>query len=319
MSTPSSPTPTVAVDKWIGVVAGVVAPTTVITGLCYYFGFVSARAYFAYFGVDTESFQYSTTDYVLRSVSVLYPALVIALVVSCAMFTLRAYERRSLRKVGRSPLALRGGWAAMVAGAILTALAVLGVIAPRFSVLLSTTLIPVALAVGALLIVAGSEALAALRSGDTPRSATPAQRSVWMFAGAAIVLAAFWLTNIFATEYGRQQAQNAAADLWDKETVVTLDTTEPLFAPSNLVLETPLGTQPGQRFAYRYECLRTLVVRPDRWVLVPARWTVENGYSLIIPIDDSSRISLTKLNALSENKKATDWKAPWQCPEIAPL
>lgn len=153
-----------AVDKWIGVVAGVVAPTTVITGLCYYFGFVSARAYFAYFGVDTESFQYSTTDYVLRSVSVLYPALVIA-----------------------------------------------------------------------------------------------------------------------------------------------------------LVPETPLGTQPGQRFTHRYECLRTLVVRPDRWVLVPARWTVENGYSVIIPIDDSSRVSPTKLDGLADNEEATKWESPWQCPEIAPL
>lgn len=75
MSEVSPPTPavavesTVAVDKWIGVVAGVVAPTTVITGLCYYFGFVSARAYFGYFGVDTESFEYSTADYVLRSVA----------------------------------------------------------------------------------------------------------------------------------------------------------------------------------------------------------------------------------------------------------
>ncbi|MFD6388755.1 hypothetical protein [Nocardia sp. NPDC060259] len=319
MSAPSSPTPTVAVDKWIGVVAGVVAPTTVITGLCYYFGFVSARAYFAYFGVDTESFHYSTADYVLRSVSVLYPALVIALVVACALFAIRVYGWRALREVGDSRLAHRAGWAAIVTGAILTALAVLGVVAPRFSVLRSTVLIPVVLAAGALLTVAGSEALAALRSRDTPRSATSAQRSVWMFAGVAIVLASFWLTNIFADWYGQLQAQRTAADLWDRETVVTLDTTEPLFAPRNLVLETPLGTQPGQRFTHRYECLRTLVVRPDRWVLVPARWTVENGYSLIIPIDDSSRVSLTKLDGLSDNKEATKWESPWQCPEIAPL
>ncbi|MGW6724561.1 hypothetical protein ACWF9G_01525 [Nocardia sp. NPDC055029] len=306
-------------DKWIGVVAGVVAPTTVITGLCYYFGFVSARAYFGYFGVDTESFQFSTADYVLRSVAVLYPALVIALVVACSLFAIHVYGRRALRKAGGSRLAYRGGWSGIVAGAILTALAILGVVVPRFSVLWSTVLVPVALAAGALLIVAGSEALAALRSGDTPRSATPAQRSVWMFAGAAMVLAAFWMTNIFANWYGGLQAQKTVDELWERETVVTLDTTEPLFAPENLVLETPLGTQPGQRFTHRYECLRTLVVRPDRWVLVPARWTVENGYSLVIPIDDSSRISLTKLDRLSENKAATDWKAPWQCPEIAPL
>jgi hypothetical protein len=161
--------------------------------------------------------------------------------------------------------------------------------------------------------------LEACRPGDLPRAATPAQRCTWLFAGAAIVLALFWLTNIFATKYGQQQAQNTAGDLWDKETVVVLDTTEPLFAPSNLVQETPLGEQPGQRFAYRYECLRTLVVRPDRWVLVPARWTVQNGYALIIPFDDSTRISLTRLHGLADNKEATNWDAHWQCPEVAPF
>lgn len=145
------------------------------------------------------------------------------------------------------------------------------------------------------------------------------ERSTWLFAGAAIVLALFWLTNIFATEYGHHQAQKTAGDLWDKETVVVLDTTEPLFAPPNLVQETPLGSRPGQRFTYRYECLRTLVVRPDRWVLLPARWTVENGYALIVPIDDSARISLTKLDGLSDNKEATKWDAKWQCPEVAPF
>ncbi|AQA24497.1 hypothetical protein BTZ20_2925 [Rhodococcus sp. MTM3W5.2] len=51
---PPAPTRPPAVDKWIGAVAGVVAPTTLITGLCYYFGVIYKNAFFAYFSLDDE-------------------------------------------------------------------------------------------------------------------------------------------------------------------------------------------------------------------------------------------------------------------------
>ncbi|GES36222.1 hypothetical protein RAJCM14343_1473 [Rhodococcus aetherivorans] len=305
------------VDKWIGVIAGVVAPTTVLTGLCYYFGYVSARAYFAHFGIDTDAFGFSTADYVLRSVSVLYPALVMLLAAGCVVFWTRAYGLRVLRRGRRSGLARRTGWVTSAVGALLTTLAVLAVVVPRFSVLRNPALVPVFLGLGAVLIVAGTGILAALRQVTTPQSASSAERATWLFAGAAVVLALFWLTNIFATEYGRAQAQNTAADLWDKETVVVLDTADRLFAPVNLVRESGLGAAPGQRFAYRYECLRALFARPEYWVLVPARWTAQYGYVLIVAVDESSRISVTRREGLADTP-AANWDAQWPCPEVAP-
>lgn len=301
----------------MGVIAGIVAPTTVITGLCYYFGYVSARAYFAYFGVDTEALEFTTADYVLRSVSVLYPALMVLLAAGCAVFWTRAYGRRVLRRTTRSHLAIRTGWTTIAVGTLLTVLAVLGVAAPRFSVLRAPVLVPVALGLGAVSILAGSGIVAALRAGNPPSPSTPAERSTWLFAAAAVVLALFWLTNIFAAEYGRRQAETIGAELWDRETVVVLDTTDRLFAPSNLVRETVLGAPPGHGFAYRYECLRTLVVRHDRWVLLPARWTVQNGYALIVAASDSSRLAVMRLEGLADTA-AANWDAEWPCPEVAP-
>ena len=40
-----------AFRRWIGVVGLFIAPTTVSTSLCYYFGYVYARKYFDYFGM----------------------------------------------------------------------------------------------------------------------------------------------------------------------------------------------------------------------------------------------------------------------------
>ena len=50
-------------------------------GLCFYFGYVSTRAYLAYFGVDSDAVGFSTGDYMLKSVSVLYPPLVTLLLI----------------------------------------------------------------------------------------------------------------------------------------------------------------------------------------------------------------------------------------------
>ncbi|AQA23413.1 hypothetical protein BTZ20_2924 [Rhodococcus sp. MTM3W5.2] len=146
----------------------------------------------------------------------------------------------------------------------------------------------------ALAIAAGTEVLAALRSRSAPRLATTAERLTWLLTAAALVLALFWLTNIYANDQGRTRAQDTAKHLWFRQSVVVLDTTEPLFAPPDLVHETELNPQAAQRFRYRYQCLRTLVVRPDSWVLVPARWTERYGYALIVPIDESSRIIVTR-------------------------
>ncbi|MFC7447091.1 hypothetical protein [Rhodococcus daqingensis] len=297
-------------------------PTTLITGLCYYFGVVSKSAYFAYFSLDDDAFGFSTADYVRDSVAVLYPVLVVLLAATCAGFWILLYGRRRLR-LGRQ--SGRAGWAGIAAGGALIALAVWGVVAPVIPLprgiavpVLTAVMIPVALGLGAVLIAAGTEVLVVLRSRSSPRLTTAAERSTWLFAGAALVLALFWLTNIYANDYGRDHAEAAASELWDKESVVVLDTADPLFAPSNLLQESELSPQPGQRFRYRYECLRTVAVRPDRWVLVPARWQETYGYALIVRIDESSRVIVTRRSDLPDMNVPGGWHGEWPCPEVAP-
>jgi hypothetical protein len=156
---------------------------------------------------------------------------------------------------------------------------------------------------------------------------TTARRMSLIAACAVIVMSLFWLTNIFATAYGENEAKATAAKLWSKETGVTLYTAEPLGAPSNLIVESVLkqgnsndsGTSTPQASGgtFRYLCLRALVVRGDRWVLVPARWTPEFGYAVIVDANASNRISVLRLKGIGDTG-AVNWSGNWVCPELAP-
>ena len=121
---------------------------------------------------------------------------------------------------------------------------------PQLAVIRSPLLTPLALGLGTLLVIVGCWLLSTLRtarrrcqsstgqfgvsrsrSASTRRPFAAAERASLFVAAAMILMALFWLTNLFATAYGEQEAQKAAAKLWTKETSVILETTERLDPP----------------------------------------------------------------------------------------
>lgn len=302
------------IDKWLGIVATILAPTTVVTSLCYYFGLVEARKYYGYFGIDANSLGLTSGDYVMRSVSVLYPLIVALLALYWAVLWVRVYAKRAIHR-DRHPRSVRyAAWACVALGIALTVRGIVGVTVPRFGIVDFTGLTPGALGIGASLLISGWWVSAQLRSLSAPHLSTPAQRASQLIAVAVVILALFWLTNLFATEYGLHAAKKTAAGLWHRETVVVLDTTDRLYAPPEFVREAKLPTAAGQKFHYRYECFRALEVRADRIVLVPAKWSPENGYTLTVRFDGSSRITSTRYRGLATADYA-DYDG-WKCPEI---
>ena len=313
------------VHRWVGIVGLFVAPTTVITSVCYFFGFISTRKYFSYFGIDSNAIGFTTSDYVLKSVSVLYAPILVLLVAWAAMLWAGEYLRR-LAKSGQHTRLIRVvGWAAIAVGALGALRGVVGVLLPKLQVIHSLALTPLALGLGTVSMVAGVWLLSTLRTRSAPSSFATAERASLFVAGAVIIMALFWITDMFATAYGENQAQSAAAKLWSKETGVTLDSAERLDPPANLIAETSLTSPAGASeqvvsspdTTFRYQCFRALVVRGDRWVLVPARWTPEYGYALMIDADSSNRISVLRLKGIADTG-AVDWAGEWQCPEVAP-
>jgi len=115
------------VNRWLGIVGLVVAPTTLVTSLLYYFGSVSTRKHLLYFGVDPSAVGYTTSDYVTNSVGIVF-ALTLGLLAVFAAILLAGLGIRRLACAGRGARLMRWtAWALIVLGALATVVGVVGV------------------------------------------------------------------------------------------------------------------------------------------------------------------------------------------------
>jgi hypothetical protein len=107
-------------SRVIGLVAAVVAPTTLITALAYYFGYRRERAFAGFFGIDVSALNFTTTDYVLRSVDALFVPAVVVLVAFGAFFV-HALAGELSGRIDLAPIAAVAGLCALIVGIALLA------------------------------------------------------------------------------------------------------------------------------------------------------------------------------------------------------
>jgi hypothetical protein len=254
-------------ERWVSFAAGIVAPVTLISGLLFYFGYVSARAQYEYFGIDVDTIGLDTRDYVMRSPQpLLVPLLVMALIAVAGLLLHNAVQPTTV--------GLRRAKAVVVVFLLIGVLALIG-----YPVLRD---IPYYALFVPLLIGLAAAALGYLSFVD---------RRQYALIGLLAVVAttcAFWATATTAQYSGRGLAKSHAANL-DEFPVVILDTKERLQLRSPGIEETALQAGEGQTFKYRYRGLRLLVVGQNRLFLVPQSWNASNT-TLVVPLDGSIRV-----------------------------
>jgi hypothetical protein len=284
--------------------ANFIAPTTAVTALLIYFGFVGTRARFAYFGVYLDLADLSNRALVLYGLEVLYvPAAIVFLAILLAVGT-HAMVTWILAAPSRHDWALAGASVAGLGGLLLTARAVVGIVVVRVAREERPGATALALAIGPFLIayacwIAGRAALGD-RAGGPARDRFAAWygtaqvtrlRRAGAFAVAGLVVAGlFWAANSFAAGFGTGRAVDDATALPRRPEVV-LDTKERLIDPPEGVTETALPAHEGQTFRYRYRGLRLLLATGGRLFLVPERWT-DQGRTLVVPNDAQLRLQL---------------------------
>lgn len=307
-------------QSWLGVVGVVAAPLSAITALCYYFGRVSTNAKMTYLGVSTEVVGFTTNDYVAQSAGVLFVIALSAALV-CASVLAVCLIFRSLVRRGRHVVALRRtALVVMILGIAGLLRAVRGVWSPGSFHDDQGWQTPAALALGAALLLVGEWMRRAC--DDPAQSVLPPTRvgQVLLAINAIVlILALFWVTNVFAEKAGKVEGTNAAAGLWSTNSTVILDTHDQLDLPSELIKVRTLPTRDAQQQpTYRYECFRTIAVRDDRWVLMPANWKPEFGFTVIVIADASHRIMLRNIKGnpreMGTGPNVRDY---WPCPEFA--
>ncbi len=316
---------TQSAQRWLGLAALFVAPTSLLTGLCYFFGLAYLRSRLDYFGIDPSTLELTTTDYVVAVVKAFFFAALRALaVIAVALLLVVALHHwaatgkriKLLRLSARvvlsvAVLCLANGLCWLASERLPIAWVLHGASAPytAWSIVLGVALIVTGYWM--LVISNGSGSIA-------KRLPRPAERTLIVIAASAIVTALFWITDIYATDLGKKDAAYDAQNLWVKDESVQLDTTEVLTPPSRLVKTSRLPSDGGPAApTYRYECLHVIEVRNGHYILLPAKWTRETGWALSLTPDSTHRINGVVHQRLADlTGNGNNVRTFWQCPEV---
>lgn len=301
-------------ERWVTFATTFIAPVTLLSALLFYFGYVSSRAQYEYFGVDVDTIGLSTQDYVIRSPQpLLVPLLMLVLFGIAAMLLHAAISRRIAmaapdeREAERLDQYRRLARRVAIAGlAVLGAGVVLLISYPYVREWALFNLVtPLLLGIGAALAAYASRVQSLLHppmahtraAGEEPVPAamTHADNSMLVLRRTArglsfvVVLASvFWATATIAQWSGRGLAHYQAKHL-DTLPSVIIDTHERLFLRSPGVEETVLPASLGQTFHYRYRNLRLLIQGHDQMFLVPEQWSPSDS-TIIVRLDGTVRV-----------------------------
>ncbi|GAA3625647.1 hypothetical protein GCM10022200_05000 [Microbacterium awajiense] len=274
------PAPGQGFEKWMGFLSGFVAPLTVVTALLFYFGYVSTREFFLYFGIDVDLIGLGSQEFVMRSPGALFIPVMVLLLLSAGLLV---GHRMLRRRLVEEPVAVAGRVVATIAwsgiGLVLGGLLVafLGPVLADGGV--AQLITPVLLAVGA--------GLCAYAASTARARGASLSRTVVVLLVLVMVAGTFWATATVAQWWGRGQARAVASDFTVLPAVV-LDTRERL-APGNDAitfheLDVP-DADGGATYGFRYFGLRLLAQGDGRLYLVPDRWS-PNASTIVVPYDD---------------------------------
>ncbi|TWD79067.1 hypothetical protein FB561_0117 [Kribbella amoyensis] len=262
-----------------------VAPTTLLTGVLYYFGLVSARAYYSYFGVSLSALDFSTTTYVARSADTFFkPAATFLLVLAVAF---GAHHLLKYVLGDRDH-----GWGRGLGyGLIGLSLVTLGVGLAGLYGIPRGLWSPLSLAASGLLFEYGLWVLSTY-GRPAPAIKSLAVAGIYLRRGliaAMVFIATFWAVTNIAQDRGTANARLAELSLrLQPQAVVYSERDLHLLPGRGIGLKKLDGEDSAYR--YRYNGLRPLVYSNDRWFLLPVGWTRTNGATVIVLLDDPSRV-----------------------------
>ena len=268
--------------RTFGVIGAVVAPTTLLTALMFYFGAQHASWFFRYFGVNYTILDLTAADYLRRSADGMFvPLLFTAGVAAAALWARRALTGRlpgAMRRAG----ARHGARACALLGLVALATALLGVLAPRtFDGQLA--LPALCLVAGTLLVVVGSRLH---RAPDAP--SVNGVVAEWAAAVVMIGVGLFWAVGNYsaAVGTGRGADMEAALPGWPD---AVLYSTEPLNLPTDAATTTTCTATEGG-YHYRYQGLKLVFASATQFLFLPGDWAQSRGPAVVLPRSESVRI-----------------------------
>ncbi|GAA4082678.1 hypothetical protein [Nonomuraea soli] len=272
--------------------SSIVAPTTLVTALLFYFGYLATRARFEYFGVYLDLVNLSTADLLLYGSEVVYVPVVLVALTALAAAGLRMGTQRLVSDPGRDPLSRWVTRAVAGVGVILLVRALVGILVPAVSQREQPATTALCLTGGVLLLRHAGTLWETLRRRRAEPGWAPPDSAVTVARWSIIALAVcglFWAANSFAASYGAGRAQGDAATI-GRRPEVHLETAEPLSAlPAGVGHAVLPG---GGKFKHRYTKLRLLVESGGHLYLVPAPWQPGTSRTIVLAHSGDVRLQL---------------------------
>ncbi|MCG5215999.1 hypothetical protein [Streptosporangium sp. KLBMP 9127] len=233
-------------------VANVIAPTTAVTTLLFYFGYVATTARFRYFGVYLDMVDLSLQEMLLYGVEVVFPPLIVLAVVSLLVIALHTAVRYLQSSPDRDVSTGWTGLFAVVAGLLAFTRGVVGVLVPHVARNETIATTPVSLAGGAVAMAYGLSLLRTIgirwahrRSSPHPPPATPPTTASAVPVGEAAVARAGEAAAVPVGEQAVARAREGEAAV-ARAVEATVPIGEPAVARVGESTVVPVGEQAGE-------------------------------------------------------------------------
>jgi hypothetical protein len=303
---PTAPATSNGLSQLTRILGGIVAPTTLLTALLFYFGYTHAYWYFDYFGVNSTLLGLTTRDYVQRSVDGLFVPLTVTACVALAVLWGHAVLRTRLAASSHART-LRSLAAVMAAGGLVLATA-------GFTSIFANTVLdnyiavaPLSLAAGVLVLMYAVHLWRSLTAKDQPGSRATTQEwgTVVEWAGVFVLvgLSLFWAANDYSFAVGQSRARQFVTEMPRYPSAV-------LYSARSLSLAIPGVREvrcqhPEAAYRFRYDGLKLLLQSGDQYVFLPEKWSRTNGVAIVIPRGESLRLEFLPSSARRGIQRST--------------
>jgi len=260
----------------------VIAPSTLVIALAFWFGWTLTNARSAYFGIDSSTLGFSTTDYLLRSADAAFVPVAVTLLAILMAITLHGLVRHA----AMTPRGFNAVVIGAISGSTLVAVLTLFGIWAMFEPLPVATYYlvpPVILGLGPALMAYSLWILRHVRAPNGQKAgwAVPAwERSGYVIAAMLVLLGIFWAASLYAAALGRGRAQ-ALADNLSSRPAVTVFSAKSLGINALGVTVTKIATS-SSAYKYRYSGLRLLIHSASKYFLVNDGWSRDRGVTIVL-------------------------------------
>jgi len=269
-------------ERLLELLSTVIAPTTLVTALLFYFGWMRTNTLFQYFGIEATMLRFSPSDYVLRSVDTTF--IPMSAVIFLALGALGLH--RIVKSVLSTNSTSRGCKYFIIIMAVLGIAAIVrGLVGAAIPSISNRDFLitPTCLGLGTLIAVYAMWLL----SRTQPANKRIGMRAeVWavsaplrVLTGLVLVMSLFWGTAEYAQAVGRGLASSIVHHL-DNQPEVVVYSKEPLLLQPPVKLDQLPG--PSGSYRYRYNGLRLLIESAGRVILLPDHWSRNKGPAIVL-------------------------------------